>query len=177
MPRAAIDIAGLVFGRVTVLSRQGLRSDAAAWLCRCSCGKTFNALGSNLRKGDTRSCGCLRSEITSARSIKHGLLTYKSRNNASASRTYRIWSNMLSRCRNKNLVTWPDYGGRGIYVCDSWKLFQNFLSDMGEAPPGLTLDRVDNDKGYEPKNCRWATYSEQNKNRRPFGQGYRSRRS
>lgn len=80
--------------------------------------------------------------------------------------TYRIWAEMVQRCTNPRHKAWDRYGGRGITVCDAWLTFPGFLADMGERPAGLSLDRVDNDSGYRPDNCRWATASEQMKNRR-----------
>lgn len=173
MPRTAIDMARLRFGRMRVISRAGSISKAASWECKCDCGAKFIAIGSNIRRGDTTSCGCFRSEVTSTRSLKHGHMAGSTRTKRLTTKTYRCWANMLNRCRNSNSDRWLYYGGRGISVCARWHIFENFLSDMGAAPPGLTIERKDNDKGYEPGNCVWATYSEQNKNRRPFGQGRR----
>lgn len=82
--------------------------------------------------------------------------------------TYRSWTSMISRCGNPNNVSWAHYGGRGITICDAWRTFLGFLADMGERPEGKTLDRINNDGNYEPGNCRWATASEQSRNRRPF---------
>lgn len=85
------------------------------------------------------------------------------------SKEYKIWEGMIQRCHNKNSSTYKYYGGRGITVCDRWKLFINFYADMGEKQKGLTIERIDNDLGYSPNNCKWATMSEQNKNKRAWG--------
>ena len=92
--------------------------------------------------------------------MRHGLFLGGGRK----TRTYRIWAAMRERCHRQNHPYYNDYGGRSITVCERWNSFANFLSDMGEAPPGLTIDRIDNN--YEPGNCRWATIKEQSNNRR-----------
>ena len=79
--------------------------------------------------------------------------------------TYRVWSSMVSRCTNPRHPNWHRYGGRGISVCRRWRDFANFYADMGDKPPGRSLDRIDNDRGYEPGNCRWATTADQNANK------------
>lgn len=80
--------------------------------------------------------------------------------------TYSSWKSMNGRCKNKNDPSYNRYGGRGISVCDRWNNFENFIEDMGERPPGTSIDRVDNSKGYYKENCRWATKSEQQRNKR-----------
>lgn len=101
-----------------------------------------------------------RAKVAEARTT-HGM---------TGTRTYRSWESMKRRCLNPNERAFPNYGGRGITVCERWLAsFENFFADMGECPPGLTLDRRNNDGNYEPGNCRWATYSEQARNRRSHG--------
>jgi hypothetical protein len=119
----------------------------------CSCGNEVKALGGNIRRGLTKSCGCLRDENR----IKHGMW---------GTPTYWVWHSMLDRCRNSEHKSYKNYGGRGVKVCDRWFKFENFLADMGEQPKDLTLDRRNNDGNYEPRNCRWITQKEQCRNRR-----------
>ena len=99
------------------------------------------------------------------RALTHGHVV-----NGKPSRTYRVWQGMIQRCTNRNTPAWSYYGGRGISVCEQWRSFIGFLADMGEAPEGMTLDRIDTDGNYESANCRWATHAEQMRNRRPFDQ-------
>ena len=148
---------GKVFGKLTVVSRV-VPSSPIKWRCQCECGTTVKVLGSNLRAGHTRSCGCLQREHVLRLTFKHGKMDTP---------TYRSWKSMKRRCNAITSPQYKDYGGRGIKVCKRWnESFLAFLEDMGERPPGMTLDRKNNDKGYTKKNCRWATRSTQNKNRR-----------
>lgn len=126
--------------------------------CKCDCGKQAITSAHNLKKGMTVSCGCFAIESKTRRATIHG---------AKFSPAYQTWVAMKTRCTNPNDYSYRNYGGRGITICDRWKnSFKLFLLDMGHRPPGHTLDRINNDKGYEPGNCRWATTWEQSNNRR-----------
>lgn len=154
----AVNIVGKRFGRLVVVGRGGISSDRkATWLCRCDCGGERVVIGRLLRSGATRSCGCLSVEASRDRATRHG---------GAGTTEYNIWRTMRARCQNPRSKSFPHYGGRGIAVCDRWQSFELFLADMGERPPGTTLDRINNDLGYLPSNCRWATHVEQGNNRR-----------
>lgn len=158
----AADLTGLRFGRLLVtvrVPRQVGDGPHARWEAVCDCGvrKVVNA--SDLKHRGTVSCGCYRAEMPPPNTLTHGHARARSA-------TYNTWDSMVQRTTNPRNPNWPYYGGRGITVCDRWRTFASFLADMGERPAGLTLDRVDNDRGYEPGNCRWATKSEQQRNQR-----------
>lgn len=125
------------------------------WLFKCDCGNEKEIVGYAVTRGGTHSCGCyLKSGVAH---IKHG---------ESNSPSYISWRGMLSRCLDKNHNSYNDYGGKGITICDRWlKSFSNFIEDLGKRPPRTTLDRINNDLGYFKKNCRWATYAQQARNR------------
>lgn len=152
-----LDVTGKKFNHLTALRRSHDKGGKVFWVCRCDCGNEAEVESYKLRTGHTTSCGCYRDLRRSESHTTHGM---------SGSRTYLIWSLMLHRCNNPNSPIFKHYGGRGIKVCARWLKFEEFLSDMGEAPPHLTLERLDNEKGYEPSNCTWVSRKEQVRNRR-----------
>lgn len=145
------------YGRLTVLKRFRRADYDGSWcLCLCDCGKQKEARERDLKLGKTQSCGCLFKE----RITTHG---------RSRSKCYEAWRGMRERCQNQKNKRYPDYGGRGITVCNRWSGsdgFAAFLADLGEPSPGFSLDRIDNDGNYEPDNCRWVSREVQQRNRR-----------
>lgn len=150
------DITGKTYGRVVVLRRNITdRHRHATWVCQCSCGIVFVASGINLRTGNTKSCGCLRSEVAKVLSWKHGH-TANSKGKVSMSKTYRSYRRMRDKCYNQKTEGYNKFGKRGITVCDRWKDdFRTFLADMGEMPPNTRLVLKEGAHIFSPDTCLW----------------------
>lgn len=156
------DMTGARFGNLVALSYHGYRLGGGAWLCQCDCGQRKAINGASLRLGKSKSCGCTKGKRIAAAIVRHGHAR-----NGLVTRGHAIWRGMITRCTNPKRLQWEDYGGRGISVCERWMTFENFLADMGPAPPGFSIDRYPNKDGnYEPGNCRWADSKTQANNRR-----------
>lgn len=155
------DLSGQKFGRLTALYRlHNYHKKCTYWLCICDCGNLKIIKYIHLTSGHTKSCGCLQKEIVYKQSTKHGL---------EGTRLYNTYYNMRSRCYNKNNKEYKNYGGRGITICDEWlndfMAFYNW-SINNHYQENLTIDRIDNDVGYSPSNCRWVNNTSQQRNKR-----------
>lgn len=145
-----------------IIALAGRKRKITYWKCLCVCGRELLVSREHLLDGHTRSCGCLRKEITSARSVTHG----ETRGRAKPTE-YTIWLHIKSRCTNPKSPWFHNYGGRGIRICRRWRYsFETFLSDVGRRPEGKTLGRINNEKGYYPNNVRWETMQQQARNTR-----------
>jgi len=150
-----VDMSGKKFGHLTAIRPIRKNKHSTYWLFKCDCGNDYIKNGWSVRRGIISSCSCNQYKVH----IKHGM---------SLSPEYRIWSAARERCFNKNSISYRNYGARGIRMCDEWKnSFISFISSVGKRPgPEYSIDRINNNGNYEPGNCRWATRSQQNLNKR-----------
>lgn len=151
------DRTGERIGRLLVLGPVVPYTTPYLWCCICDCGNEVAVRSCHLKSKHSLSCGCLQRDNTSAAKLTHG---------RSKTRTYRIWTGMISRCTIPSASGFKYYGARGIEVCERWKMFVNFIKDMGEAPPELTIERKDTNGNYSLDNCIWATRMQQGANKR-----------
>lgn len=148
---------GEKFNRLFVISISGKRLYNKIYLCKCDCGKEVNVEGNKIKSGHTKSCGCLQKEIMSSIKTKHGLLKGGKNN-----KIFSMWQNMKNRCLNKNVPAYKNYGGRGICICEEWLDSSNFIDWVlsNGWKENLQIDRIDNNKGYSPDNCRFVNRSQ-----------------
>lgn len=170
MTKRLRNLVGMKFGRLTALSKAEKRGSSWYYLFECECGNQKIARGADVKLGRIVSCGCFKSEVTSIATKERHRRNRESgkylASNKDERRMYEIWRHMKERCDNPKNISYAKYGARGISYTEEWSDFRNFLSDMQHGyEDGLSLDRIDNDKGYCLENCRWATLTVQQNNR------------
>lgn len=153
----AAELIGQKFGRLTVIKPGAPWRDRRRWSCRCDCGNVTLVATADLNAGKTKSCGCFKLSVMAVSNFRHG---------GTGTKTYNIWRDMIRRCEAEDRPAFKHYGGRGISVCRRWLDFASFLSDMGECPPGYSIERKKVNRGYTPKNCIWIPRNRQGRNRR-----------
>lgn len=155
-----IDLTGKKFGRLTVIEVADSSKGKLRWRCKCDCGKEIVVYGTSLKSGNTKSCGCFRTE--NAKKLYSGV-------RQNDKHLYAVWNGIKQRCRNSNSKSFPNYGGRGIDICNEWannyETFYYWAMQAGYKR-GLEIDRIDNEDNYEPKNCRWVDREVQANNKR-----------
>jgi len=162
-----INLSGLVFSRLVVKEFVGIRGKGASWKCVCECGNETIVSSNSLRRGTTRSCGCLALEAKTKNVRK--MREANTRHGETHSYLYQTWWSMRQRCSNPNVRNYPRYGGRGITTHPVFDVYEGFrdyvLTSLGHRKPRESLDRIDNNGNYEPGNLRWATPPQQQRNR------------